>query len=192
MRAGVVVTGPGRSGTSMVAGLLAAHGVFFGACKPGDSHNPKGYIEHPAIPLPRASAPGWPGKWWEALERDGWDGRAIWGAKQLTTRWRWLLQLQPSVIAVTIRPEEEIRASLLRFGKTPGWSRAHLAKHRAGMRSLLKAARCSVVMVHTDEVVRGEFRSILPVFRLLGLRLDEEMALDWIDPALWNREVVLC
>ena len=73
MRRGVVVTGSGRRGTSMVAGLFAAHGVFFGDCKPADENNPRGYFEHPAIPRPKARGRGWPRTWLKRLKREGWD-----------------------------------------------------------------------------------------------------------------------
>lgn len=185
MARGVVVTGSGRSGTSMVAGILAAHGVFFGQTKPGDKWNPRGYWEHPAIPLPRARVKGWPGAWWEALRVDGWDGESCWGAKQLTTRWRWLLAMEPAVIALTVRPEADVVASMARFNPRLR-IRRHLAKYRAGLRQIQKRARCPIITVETDALVKGEYLGILPVFHLLGLPFDGNLAGESIVPTFWH------
>ncbi len=45
----IVVLGCPRSGTSLVAGLLHAHGVWVGDCRAADEHNPRGYFENKAI-----------------------------------------------------------------------------------------------------------------------------------------------
>ncbi|MBT3401782.1 MAG: sulfotransferase, partial [Rhodospirillaceae bacterium] len=45
----ILVTGMARSGTSMVAGLLALSGAWVGRTLAGDAHNPKGYFENLAL-----------------------------------------------------------------------------------------------------------------------------------------------
>lgn len=45
----VFVTGLPRSGTSLIAGCLAACGLWTGATVPGNPFNPKGYFEHSVI-----------------------------------------------------------------------------------------------------------------------------------------------
>ena len=43
------IAGCPRSGTSLIAGLLAKHGVCVGNTTPGDKHNEKGYFENKEI-----------------------------------------------------------------------------------------------------------------------------------------------
>jgi hypothetical protein len=183
---GVVVMGPGRSGTSMVAGLLAAHGVFFGTTKPADQHNPRGYYEHLAIPLPRAKAPRWPGSFFRRLRREGWDGRTLWGVKHMTTRWHWFRQLLPSLIVLTVRPDADVMASLRRTGWPLNPERLVRNYHRR-VRRIRREASCPIVTVSTPALIRGEYDEIRRVFALLGLTFSEEIARAWIDPAAWNQ-----
>ncbi|WP_139189271.1 hypothetical protein [Thalassobaculum litoreum] len=42
----IIVLTMGRSGSSMVAGCLALHGMWTGECRPADRHNPRGYFEN--------------------------------------------------------------------------------------------------------------------------------------------------
>lgn len=182
---GVVVTGPGRSGTSMVAGLLAAHGVFFGTTKPADEHNPRGYYEHPAIPLPRAKAPKWPVAFWRRLRREGWDGRAPWGVKHMTTRWRWFRQLDPTVIVVTERPDADVLASLRRTGWRLNPERI-VRNYRRRLKRIRREAKCPVVTVNTPALVQGDYTEIRLAFEVLGVAFDPAIAEAWIDPGAWN------
>ena len=189
MRRGVVVTGPPRSGTSLVAGLFAAHGVFFGRCKPADENNPRGYFEHPAIPRQRGKAPDWPLTWWRTLKREGWDGASPWGAKHMATRWRWLLGLLPAVVVVTVRPEATIRESL----KRTGWHIAPdtVVRHfRKRFRRLQREATCPVVLVSTPALVAGDYTEIRRAFEVLGVPFDPAIAEAWIDPSVWGRKAV--
>ncbi len=48
----------GRSGSSMVAGILAAHGIWTGNCRPGNQYNPKGFFENTKIKNHLASSMG--------------------------------------------------------------------------------------------------------------------------------------
>ena len=49
LRNPILIAGPPRSGTSMLAGLLAHHGVWVGDTIPADEGNQKGYYENIAI-----------------------------------------------------------------------------------------------------------------------------------------------
>lgn len=187
MSAGVVVTGPGRSGTSMVAGLFAAHGVFFGHTKAPDRNNPRGYFEHPAIPKPRARGRNWPETWWDRLRLEGWADGMPWGAKQITSRWRWLKQLGPSAVVICLRPAAEIRRSWART-HFPGSINRKLAKARLTIRRIHAEAGCPVITVHSARLIRGDYTELLPAFRILGIEFDDKIAEAWIDPTLWGRK----
>jgi len=185
MSRGVVITGTGRSGTSMVAGLFAAHGVFFGRCKEADEFNPRGYFEHRALPLPRAKAPGWPGSWWRVLKRNGWDGEAPWGVKHMTTRWKWFRQLKPTVIVVTERPDADVLASLRRTGWRLNPERI-VRNYRRRLERIKREAKCPVVSVFTPALIQGDYTEIRRAFEVLGVAFDPAIADAWIDPGAWN------
>jgi len=183
---GVVVTGSGRSGTSMVAGLFAAHGVFFGDTKPADENNPRGYFEHPALPKPRAKGKGWPRVWWRRLKREGWDGVAPWGVKHITTRWKWFHALTPTVVVLTIRPEAEVIESLRRTG----WQvrpRRVVNRYRKRLARIYREASCPIVVVSAPALVAGDHKQIREAFDVLGVPFDPAIADAWIDRSLWGR-----
>lgn len=185
---GVWVTGPSRSGTSLTAGLLAAHGVFFGDCGKGDKFNPKGYWEHPELVrrVEKRTHDGWPDAFWNALKAEGWDWESPWGIKRGPNAWPWVAKLGPSVIIKTYRPRDQIQASRKRWGREKNTSRA-LAKADLLLWRIEEEAPCPIVHVHTDQLVRGKFGSILQVFSMLGLAFDPAIADEWIDPSIWNR-----
>lgn len=173
----------------MVAGLFAAHGVFFGDCKPADEFNPRGYFEHPAIPLPRARGRGWPRTWLKILKREGWDGVEPWGIKHITSRWRWFRKLDPAVVVVTRRPEVEVLASLRRTGWRLNPQRVVL-RARKRLRRLKRQATCPVIMVSTPALVAGDYAEVRRAFEILDVPFDPAIAEAWIDPSIWGRKAV--
>lgn len=137
----ILVTGMARSGTSMVAGLLALSGAWTGQTLAGDPHNPKGYFENLALregvtkrllhalgcdPLGIAKLPelatlpkgeGLAGPILAALEKQGYDGRRPWLFKDAKTALLWPLWRDafPGASWVIVRREEAgILASCLR------------------------------------------------------------------------------
>lgn len=185
MSRGVVITGSGRSGTSMVAGLFAAHGVFFGDCKPADKYNARGYFEHPSLPLPKAKGKGWPRKFWRRLRREGWDGVEPWGIKHITTRWRWFRALNPTVVVLTVRPKKHVLKSLRRTGwqKRP---RLVFKRYRKRLKRIHREATCPVVVVSASALVDGDYTQIRGAFKILGVSFDPAIADAWIDRSLWG------
>ena len=189
---GVWVTGPSRTGTSMTAGLFAAHGVFWGvpSCErnyPADEHNPKGYFEHGEITkrLETRDFSDWPEAWWAALEADGWDGSTPWGFKRGPRVWPWVKVLEPSVIVVTQRPLKQIAASRKRWIGKRSISTIHKTEEK--IRAILKEAHCPVIRVNTARMVRSDWSQIRLAFDVLGVRFSDTIAESWIDPDLWNR-----
>lgn len=171
----------------MTAGLFAAHGVHFGHGRPGDEHNPRGYFEHWCLVahVMGGLRKGWPAVWWASLEAEGWTG-GPWGAKKGPAGWDWVRDLNPAVVVLCERPEQQIRASRQRWGMT-GRRIGTPASTRRGLERVVSEARCPVVRVPTPELVAGKYDAILPAFDLLGVRFSPDVAAAWIDPALWGR-----
>jgi len=189
---GVWVTGPSRSGTSLTAGLFAAHGVFWGrkSCEaemPADRHNQRGYYEHPEIVhrLKDRDFSDWPEAWWAALRADGWDGESPWGFKRGPAAADWVRPLRPSIVVVTHRPARQVAESRRRWK-----GRASISTMRKTERRIREALRTffrPVYRVDTAELVRGDYSGIRPAFAALGVQFSEAIAEEWIDPSLWNR-----
>lgn len=186
----VWVLGPSRSGTSMTAGLFAAHGVFFGECHPADKDNPKGYWENRYLKstVGRQVVPSsWPHVWYSRLLDEGWDGIAPWGAKGGVEWWRVVKATNPTAVVICYRPVDAILESRSKHSwMQPTRSVPEIA-YRSAERILSDAETAGRVhRVDTDRVACGDVEQLLPVFSALDLRYSERITMDWIDPQLWN------
>lgn len=184
---GVLVVGPLRSGSNMVAGIFARHGVFFGDCKPADELNPRGYFENVWLweAFKRRPEP-WPDVWFEQLKREGWDGVQPWGAKigPHFDRWKLMRRTGPTVVVACKRPKGQIEASRRRGFEATGnplggsMSLGHILAYRD----------TQIDLIHTDKIVAGGQRlELASALAGLGLELDQRVVDEWIDPSLWNR-----
>lgn len=186
---GVWITGPSRSGTSLTAGIFAAHGVFFGDTVPGDEHNPKGYFEHPAL-ISRVEGglmADWPGAWWDTLRAEGLGEGGYWGAKRGPQAWPWIRLLRPAVIVVCKRPLSQILRSRKRRWPGRVAAKRTVKRAEAQIRQIEAEAACPVVTVNTDAIVKGDFFRLNLAFDILDLWLSPAMTEQWIDRGIWNR-----
>lgn len=137
----ILVTGMARSGTSLVAGLLALSGAWTGRTLAGNEHNPKGYFENLALregvnkrllqalgcdPLGIARLPdldalpktdGLAEPILAALEKQGYDGTRPWLFKDAKTALLWPIWRDnfPAARWVIVRRDEAgVLASCLR------------------------------------------------------------------------------
>jgi hypothetical protein len=137
----IFVTGLPRSGTSLVAGLLATCGLWLGRTPPGDAQNIRGYFENIVLrekvqkeilrrgrydPLgvqtlpPRGWLPGIPdfrALVAAALVIQNYDGRQLWGFKEpkMCLMWRLWDQHFPGARWVFVRrPLEQVVGSCMR------------------------------------------------------------------------------
>lgn len=185
---GIWVAGPSRSGTSMVAGLLAAHGVAFGRCVAGDEYNPKGYFEHVYLkslrgvePLP----PNWPAPWWDRLRSEGWDGRAPWGVKGGAQLAPIVQPMRPTVVIICRRPIKQIVRSRSHVRWAKGSPRTVTRNVYRALASLTWPRL--LVNVRTPEIAAGRYGDVLPAFDALDLAFDPAVADAWVEPGMWNR-----
>lgn len=187
MSDGVWVLGPSRSGTSMLAGLFARHGVFFGECVPGDEDNPKGYWENRWLKQRMRSRDthGWPISWFERLRQEGWTDGRPWGAKGGPEWWRWVRLTSPTVVVLCYRPLGQIMDSRQRHSWMKPREEIPWDAWRR-MEEIKKTVVCPVVSVQTAEVARLDLTTVRPAFDALDLELSDHIARDWIDPNLWT------
>lgn len=187
----IFVTAPARSGTSMVAGLLARHGVWVGTSSKTGQANAKGWFENdlflkhtrdsigPQGPVP----PGWHDQWLDLMRQDGWQGQR-WLVKAMPWAWQYLRMFNP-VVVLCWRPATQI----VRSHDAVGWCEGNqhhrrILTHWDMMRDLRFNADC--VDVPTDRLVRGDLEQTRDAFAHIGITLDDRLARQWIEPSLWT------
>lgn len=187
----IFVTGPARSGTSLVAGLLARHGVWTGRCtKRAVPKYPHGFFENDWFLAQtrdkvgtKGPVPGdWPHRWRQRMLQEGYEGGA-WLVKAMPWAWKFLQHEMPLVVFCW-RPATEI----IRSRNNKGWGEdpGPVLRHWDAMRDIRFKARC--VDIPTERLVRGDFAATKQAFMKLGIPFDESIAHDHIDPTLWNRK----
>lgn len=187
---GLWITGPSRSGTSMVAGLFAAHGVFFGDCIPADEHNPKGYFEHPELirRIDMGTLANWPERWWELARQEGYVDGSHWAMKRGPQAWPWMRLMSPRLIIVCKRPKEQVLASRLRrWPKKRGRHGDMWRRTKRSLDGVVKETSCPVITLHTDKIVGGNYQRLREAFAKFGLEFQDHIADAWIDPSIWGR-----
>lgn len=186
---GVWVAGPSRSGTSLVAGLLAQHGVFFGTCRQPTPDNRKGFFENVYLKdviAGREHPEHWPAEWFERLVDHGWDGSAPWGAKTGPERFSLIRPMKPAVIVICRRPFEQIERSRARTTWCQGPASRAVERSYEAAGEVKGEVDVPVLEVRTDELVAGDYQWIPDVLDMLGLEFDASIAEDWIDPSMWS------
>lgn len=178
----------------MTAGLFARHGVFFGNCGGPNQNNTKGNWENGwmkrGLKSPSGRPNGWPDSWFDRMREEGWNGQAPWGLKAVAVHWPIMRQLEPDVVVLCYRPKPNILDSCERFGSGFKFSRKYrdpmIDMHWALMETIRLDYPGTVVEVNTPDLVKGDYDSIRPAFDALGVEFDEEVAGEWIDPALFT------
>lgn len=182
-----------RSGSSMVASLFAAHGVWCGTCRQPDAHNPRGYFEHVGIgkligyhvghSVHKGICPNPPEGWQAMVERciraDGYQS-GPWLYKASAVYWKLLEPFDPHWV-IAWRPFDAVRRSGLRSGAYRITERNRRA-HADALAAIWERA----VVVESDDVVAGDFSRIGQALKLVGLDLDEAVARSVVDPSLWH------
>ena len=164
----VIVLGGSRTGTNLTAGVFAAHGFFFGDCRPANDKNPKGYFEN----LWAYSNKSKPEQFLTRLQEEGWEGQNV-GIKGGIAMRSWVDALKPDLVVITERDAEEHAASTARVkmgGAWPRWTPEGPYK-----------------IVNTSRLMRGNHSQIADAFAMLGLPYDEGLTNEWIEPSIWNR-----
>lgn len=180
----------------MVAGLFAAHGLWYGTTRKISAGNPKGNFEgravgsvldrhYGAIVSTAVEAKPKPGIEREivvAIRADGYrDGPWFW--KGSVMYWRAFIDLDPHWVTVR-RSAEDIFRSNKRLQKI----------HLDVARSVEEHARVLDLMeflhdarrIDSQKLVDRDYEQITRVFAGCGLVFNASLADDWIDPNLWH------
>lgn len=197
----VVLTVP-RSGSSMVAGCLAALGVWTGETVGPCPWNARGFYENTQlVKLLRDSfAPydatseavvaqshaEWAPSVRRALDAEGWSGE-LWMMKHAAIYWPlWLRDFRPYWVLVR-RPWVEMLQSGART-----WLREHSAEKLAKVLAVYEREMAIVRDVHggieidSGRLIRGDFAELEALAERLGLDFDSDKVAAVVEPKLWR------
>lgn len=193
----ILVMAMPRSGSSMVAGLFAAHGVWVGTYWPGDQWNAKGHFEN--VPIrnalkerfgkivgtgePADPVDGWRDKCLGLIRGDGYDG-GPWLFKGTAMYWPLWGEFSPRWVCVR-RSLDAIRSSGEASGMLRGVSDAALQAHVDALDHIRDDL--GGVDVDTSALVgEGDYSTLERAFEHCGIEMDPEIVDEFIDPGLWR------
>ena len=203
----LLVAAPPRCGTSMIAGLLAAHGVPVGETKGPNNSNPKGGFEN--FPVKQYIK--------DVLKRNGYDLNPIRKQpagfaeepffrdkvlqhipehglfKEFRILMTWPLWRDHFPDAIYVLNERNKRDNLESMLAHPSISR------RGNERDLARwidwardrqeqiAQECPHVWVDVDRIWAGDMTEAQHAVEECGIQFDWDTASEWIDPSLWHK-----
>lgn len=191
----IIVLTTGRSGSSLVAGLIVKHGVWVAGCRPGNQFNPKGFFENAILkqkminrfgrdwlgPFPDPH-PQWPRQVMALIRSQGYEG-GPWLYKCGASYWKVWEPLKPLFIKVW-RNEKRILESYERCGFLrafgPDGTRKIVQRQLAAMKDI------PGLNVNVDDLVRGEREQIKSVIKEIGLEYNPQLVEEFIEPNYWH------
>lgn len=216
MNAPILITGCARSGTSMTAGIIHAGGAFGGKLLGPNQWNAKGMFENVEIrekivkpfltlngadplgqdPLPDPTrlikVENWRSKIEMMMKFQGYKyGPWFYKCAKACLFWPTWHEAFPDAKWVVVRRKDEdiiyscLRTGFMRAYRTPvgwqGWIDVHKTRfqemHESGM---------EIREVWPTKFVEGDFTEIKEVIAWLGLKWQEEFALQFVDSSLWR------
>lgn len=194
----IVVVGIPRSGTSLTAGLFAAHGVWTGAVREADQKNPRGYFE--SIAFNRIWGEWW-SDWWSIGRlipdpKPGFRDKLLWALIDEGYRGGpWLIKhdiicfpvwAECSPIWICVRREAQAIAQSMADFFEPHPEAAHFHIKRIPLYEelldyLVALGGHSVWMA---DLIRGEFAGLKEAFAHCGIEMNEEVVRSIVDPEL--------
>jgi len=193
----ILILSPGRSGSSMVAGLFAKHGAWCGDCRPGDRHNPAGYFENDAIKMAMIDVAGrdftgpdiepqagWPERVETIVRKQGYT-TGPWIFKTGALYWPLWEVMKPLVIRVR-RPILDIYESYKRCKFLPSKKYSdddvgYIIARQVNIMNALEGPE-----VHSAPLVTGDHWEIKKALTTAGLPYDETVTKRFINSRLFT------
>lgn len=178
MRRPVFVTGPSRSGTSLIAGLICLHGVWFGPCVRPRPINPTGFYESVFVKqcVKNGNFQQFARRWDKyRLEN---DAPSLWGVKTGAQFYKYFADYRPLVI-VTQREQKQILISRIKAGFS------------AGPAAINQAHRYSDLIpqpefIRPGDIVKGDYTRLEEIIHSIGLPFDSFVCDRFIKKELWH------
>lgn len=192
----ILITTTGRAGSSMVCGILRAHGVYFGRNLKVHpvKQNPKGYFEHLAIEaMLRNSYLRTKGieRFEQFLQNDGWNGKGPWAVKTgyLCMVFPRVHRIYPQAKWVIVcRSREGVLRSDQNTPFTLKPSPEEFVDQRLKDLDTIRATPDADFRdVWSDPIVHGNYDELRDVFKWLGLGpVDPDVVDSYVDRSLWS------
>lgn len=180
----IVVLGTPRSGTSLVSGLLHAHGVWVGTCRPADDINPRGFFENIALRELRLKRRLTRDAVSRVLVREGYGG-GPWLVKHTPGYARAWRRFNPMWVLVRRNPDSALASRLACgvYDETVEEARGVIASDNRKMDVL---QRRGGIEIWPDDLLSGEWGAFETFLDRIGLSFDGDAAASFLDPALWH------
>lgn len=189
----IIILGSPRSGTSLVASIFAAHGVFVGTSREADSGNPKGYYENVMLAEMRyrmGHGDGLdPALVEDTLYADGYIG-GPWLVKHSPPTWRSWRRFTPKWVLIHRAEDETLRSRIncAQWDMTEAEHRIAIQTDEATVPGIKK--HIGGVDVWPAEFFTGRWDALADAFAFCGLDFDPEIAESRTYPDLWNEKEI--
>jgi len=179
----IIVVGFPRTGTSMVSGILAGHGVWVGTCRKPDSYNPKGYFENVYFAsLVCKDTKKFPYHALSILERDRYTD----GPWMVKHNIRWWVDWKPfkPVWVVTSRSTDAILKSFNNMDRKDDIDLAMVKKANNISNRII--SNHNGICIHPDRLISGDYKGLEQIFNAAGIDFDRKIADNFIHKGLWH------
>lgn len=185
----------------MTAGIFAKHGVWTGNCSGVQPWNPKGVFENHAIGEELRARHGLlvhANRIAKCVPKEGFRSavtRVLFNERYAGGPWLFKMsamykkawhEFEPYYVGV--HRENNVESLMAKpgfIGAGPGERTLRAASERV-VRNHAKIINNCEVIVETDEIIRGEYRTLERAFEFCGLEFDPEVAREFVDPELWH------
>ena len=185
----IILLGSPRSGTSLIASIFAAHGVWVGTSRPSDEGNPEGYFENIMLSEVRYRMGHGDGLSkdlvHQLLESDGYEG-GPWLVKHSPPTWRAWRQFSPKWILIKRNPVKLLESRI----KCGQWDMTR-EEHEIAIATDLVVMdgiefHYSGLEIWTDKLFSGCWSELEDAFEYCGLTLDVDKVKRILKPSLWH------
>lgn len=189
----IMVMTSGRSGSSLLCGLLANHGMWTGPTKDGDRRNPDGFYENmdvykacdhygqfkkeKGISKP---APEWPNRFKDLVRSQGYESGPL-VIKHIPNCWPIWDDMNPIYVTIRrnveaqIKSREKIRKPLSR----------HAIEGREEVMDYLEQEK-GAIRVDSERLITCDLSQLDKIVKRVNVKLDKRMCRNFINPQYWH------
>jgi len=188
IRRPIIIVGFSRTGTSLIAGIIARHGAWTGICRKADKFNQKGYFENIEITkiIKVKKRTGFIEKVLNILDVEGYtDGP--WLVKHYLRKWDLWKQFKPYYL-IPVRDEDAVIQSFNRMVSHGVYSEGNLRrKYRKIMKKAERVAKVhGGVFINSENIVNGDYSEIAEFMAKAGMVFNPKIADRFIVKGYWH------